>query len=60
MNEKRAVLDRSERHTNTGIGILRIASGIFFLVSGIFKILMPEDFLAMMSDFPAYLQPHLA
>ena len=60
MNEKRAVLDRSEQHTNTGIGILRIASGIFFLVPGIFKILMPEDFLAMMSDFPAYLQPHLA
>ena len=59
MSKNRAVLDRSERHTNTGIGILRIASGLFFLIPGIFKILMPGDFQAMLADFPEFLQPHL-
>lgn len=59
MSENRTVLDRSEHHTNTGLGILRVASGLFFLIPGVFKILMPDDFLAMMSGFPGFLQPHL-
>ena len=59
MSKDRTVLDRSEHLTNTGLGILRIASGLFFLIPGIFKILSPDDFLGMMSDFPQLLQPHL-
>ena len=59
MTVERLLLDRSEKLTNTGIGILRIASGFFFLVPGIFKILMPGDFLVMMADFPSFLQSHL-
>jgi len=53
------LLDRSERHTATGIGILRIASGLFFLIPGIYKLISPGEFQAMMVDFPAFLQPHL-
>jgi len=59
MIEDPTLLDRSERHTATGIGILRIASGLFFLVPGIFKLLSPGDFHAMMVNFPASVQPHL-
>ena len=59
MTDQNAFLDRSEKLTDTGLGILRIASGIFFLIPGIFKMLMPGDFMAMMADFPAFLQPHI-
>jgi len=59
MNEDRTVLDRSEQLTDTGLGILRIASGLFFLIPGLFKIFSPDDFLAMMTDFPEFVQPHL-
>lgn len=59
MNEDRTVLDRSEHLTDTGLGILRIASGLFFLIPGVFKIFSPDDFLGMMSGFPEFLQPHL-
>ena len=59
MTEDRKLLDRSEKLNDTGLGILRIASGMFFLIPGIFKLLMPEDFVGMMADFPAFLQPHI-
>ena len=59
MTEYRNLLDRSEKLTDTGLGILRIASGLFFLIPGIFKVLAPDAFLAMMVDFPEILQPHL-
>jgi len=60
MSNDRTVLDRSEHLTDTGLGILRIASGLFFLIPGVFKILNPDDFLGMMSNFPEFLQPHLS
>ena len=59
MSKDRTVLDHSEHLTDTGLGILRIASGLFFLIPGVFKILSPGDFLNMMSSFPEFLQPHL-
>jgi len=59
MAEDQNLLDRSEKLTDTGVGLLRIASGLFFLIPGIFKILMPDDFLAMLADFPDWIQPHL-
>ncbi len=59
MKQDLTLLDRSERHTATGLGILRIASGVFFLIPGIYKLLSPGDFHAMMVDFPLFLQPHL-
>lgn len=59
MTEYRNLLDRSEKLTDTGLGILRIASGLFFLIPGIFKVLAPDAFLPMMVDFPEILQPHL-
>ena len=57
--EGQTLLDRSEKLTDTGVGLLRIAAGLFFLIPGIFKLLMPGEFLAMMADFPGFLQPHL-
>ena len=59
MEGERTLLDRSERHTDTGVGLLRIASGLFFLIPGLYKLVAPDDFLAMTTDFPAFLQPHL-
>ena len=59
MSEERTLLDRSELHTDTGVGLLRIAAGLFFLVPGIFKIVAPAVFLAMTANFPMFLQPHL-
>lgn len=59
MAEDQTLLDRSEKLTDTGVGLLRISSGLFFLIPGIFKLLMPDDFLAMTVDFPDLLQPHL-
>jgi NADH dehydrogenase len=53
------LLDQSERLTDRGIALLRIASGVFFLLPGIFKIVMPADFLAMTTGFPDWLQPHI-
>jgi len=53
------LLDRSERHTATGIGLLRVASGLFFLIPGIFKLVSPADFMAMGDGFPQILQTHL-
>lgn len=60
MKDKDALLDQSERLTDRGVAILRIASGVFFLVPGIFKIVMPADFLAMTANFPDWLQPHIS
>ncbi|MFK7856220.1 MAG: DoxX family protein, partial [Granulosicoccus sp.] len=54
------LLDRSEQLTDRGIALLRIASGIFFLLPGLFKIVMPDDFLGMTTDFPTFLQPHIS
>ena len=59
MTEDQTLLDRSEKLTDTGVGLLRISSGLFFLIPGIFKLLMPDDFLGLMVDFPDLLQPHL-
>ncbi len=43
------ILDRPERVTATGIGLLRIASGLFFFTFGMLKAVSPE-FLEMLSD----------
>ena len=59
MTENSPILDRSEKLTDTGLGLLRIASGLFFLIPGILKIVMPGDFLSMMVSFPAFIQPLL-
>ena len=58
-SDNKELLDQSERLTDRGIAILRIASGVFFLLPGIFKVVMPADFLAMTADFPDWLQPHI-
>ena len=59
MAENTNILDRSEQLTDTGVGLLRIASGLFFVIPGILKIIMPGDFLSMMTNFPAFIQPLL-
>ena len=59
MTENSPILDRSEKHTDTGLGLLRIASGLFFLIPGIIKIMMPGEFLSMMANFPGVIQPFL-
>ena len=59
MENDQTKLDRSVKHTDTGVALLRISAGIFFLIPGIFKLLMPDDFLAMMVYFPDVLQPQL-
>jgi NADH dehydrogenase len=59
MTQDQTLLDRSEKLTDTGVGLLRISSGLFFLIPGIFKLLMPDNFLSLMVDFPDLLQPHL-
>ncbi len=60
MSEGTTVLNQSTKLTDTGVGLLRICAGLFFLIPGIFKLLMPGDFLALMAGFPDVLQPHLA
>ncbi len=59
MNETSELLDRSERHTATGIGLLRIASGLFFLIPGLFKLFSPAGFMLMTASFPQFMQPHI-
>ena len=59
MTKAFSLLDQSEWLTDRGIGLLRIMSGLFFLLPGIFKIFMPADFLAMATDYPVWLQPHV-
>jgi len=53
------LLDRSERITGNGIALLRIASGFFFLLPGLYKLLSPGDFQAMLANFPEFIQPIL-
>lgn len=53
------LLDKSERITASGIALLRIASGLFFLLPGLYKYFNPADFQAMMANFPEFLQPIL-
>ena len=60
MTEGQTLIDRSEKLTDTGVGLLRISSGLFFLIPGILKLLKPDMFLALMTDFPDFLQPHLS
>lgn len=50
---------RADRLTGTGLFILRGAAGIMFLVPGLFKLLQPADFQAMLSGFPDGFQPYL-
>lgn len=50
--DKTAILDRSERLTETGIGLLRIAAGMFFLAPGLFNVVAPGDFLVLLEHFP--------
>ncbi len=53
------LLDRSERITGSGIALLRISSGLFFLLPGLYKLLSPGDFQAMLANFPEFIQPIL-
>lgn len=52
-------LDRADRLTATGIFILRLAAGMFFLLPGIYKFAQPTDFQQMLLNFPALFQPYL-
>lgn len=56
--EQDSLFDKSERLTETGIAAVRIAAGIFFLIPGIYKLVSPADFLAMMQFLPGFLQAH--
>jgi len=58
-NNESSLMDRSERITASGIGLLRISAGLFFLIPGLFKFFNPSDFQAMLEAFPAFLQPFL-
>jgi len=58
-SDSASLLDRSQRLTDTGIGALRIAAGVFFLIPGLYKLFFPSDFLAMMSKLPGFLHPHI-
>lgn len=51
-------LDRSERLTASGIGALRIAAGLFFLIPGLYKTLSPGDFLVLLDRFPPVFAPY--
>jgi len=51
-----SLLDRSERLSASGIGAIRIAAGIFFLIPGIYKLVNPADFIAMMQQMPDFLR----
>lgn len=51
-----SLLDRSERLTATGVGAIRIAAGVFFLIPGLYKLVNPADFVAMMQYMPGILQ----
>ena len=59
MSDKSNILDRADQLTDTGLALLRIASGLFFLIPGVLKIVMPGDFLSMMASFPTFIQPLL-
>ena len=54
-----ALLNKSERITDNGIALLRVASGLFFLLPGVYKVLNPADFQAMLAGFPDFLHPLL-
>jgi len=58
-SDSASLLDRSQRLTDTGIGALRIAAGVFFLIPGLYKLVFPSDFLAMMNNLPGFLHPHI-
>lgn len=59
MKTDHKLLNKSERLTESGIGLLRVAAGFFFLIPGLFKIFSPEDFRVILGDLPALLQPHV-
>ena len=51
-------LDQADRLSNTGIFLLRVAAGLFFLVPGLWKIISPGDFQAMLAELPAQFLPY--
>lgn len=59
MKSDRKLLDRSEHLTESGIGMIRIAAGLFFLIPGLYKALQPNDFVTMLLQLPDVLQPHI-
>ena len=59
VSDSASLLDRSQKLTDSGIGALRIAAGVFFLIPGLYKLFFPSDFLAMMSKLPGFLHPHI-
>ncbi len=54
-----AQASRADRLTATGIFVLRIAAGLFFLIPGLYKLVAPGDFTAMLETFPPGWQPAL-
>ncbi len=59
MNTDRRLLDKSERLTESGIGLLRVAAGLFFLIPGISKLVSPDVLLTMLTELPLMLQAHV-
>ena len=51
-------LDQADRLSNTGIFLLRIAAGLFFLLPGLWKILSPADFQDMLAGLPDIFLPY--
>lgn len=45
-----------ERLTEQGIGLLRLASGLFFLIPGLVNALQPQDFLVLVERLPVMQQ----
>ena len=61
MDERKSTdqyLDRAERASKTGVFLLRMAAGLFFLVPGIWKIISPGEFQAMLASLPNLFLPY--
>jgi len=48
-----------KRDTGLAVFILRLSMALLFLVPGIYKVFMPQDFIGFLEAFPAFLAPFL-
>ncbi|MEO0881908.1 MAG: FAD-dependent oxidoreductase [Pseudomonadota bacterium] len=58
MDANDPALNKADQVTNTGIFLLRVAAGLFFLLPGIWKFISPADFQSMLSELPAMMVPY--
>ncbi len=56
MTTEMKLQDRSDRSTDTGIAILRVAGGLFFLLPGLYKLFNPDLFMQMLGATQPVLQ----